>query len=317
MKKTALLLTALTIALVQVSCRHSDEESAAAHVVPVQSVMRRYFADDDSTRCMLALLPEVAAFMSAANITAPDTASPAARLLARQTDVFGHDVDSIFTDTALVSHAIGRILARAAENNLPLTPRRYATVVYGRQQSILFVDSVMLIALNHYLGSDYAGYAGMYDYRRALKTPAALPADMAEAIVATDYPYAVADASDATLISHMLYAGALTEARMRLSGADLATALGYDQEQLRFLADNYSAIRQELAAGNLLYDTSRRTIDAYMQPSPAVRTGSLVLPGRAGRYIGYRIVRQYLDDHPGTTLRQLLDPAFYTKPQAL
>lgn len=34
-------------------------------------------------------------------------------------------------------------------------------------------------------------------------------------------------------------------------------------------------------------------------------------PGRTGRYIGYRMVRAYLDAHPSATVTDLLTPSGY------
>ncbi len=40
------------------------------------------------------------------------------------------------------------------------------------------VDTVVIVALNHYLGSDYEGYASFPDHLRRLKSAERLPLDV-------------------------------------------------------------------------------------------------------------------------------------------
>ena len=89
-----------------------------------------------------------------------------------------------------MARAVGTVLARTRNAGLELPRRRYASVVWGKPQSIIFVDSVMLIALNHYLGAEYEGYSHFPLYSRLVKEPAIMPFDISEALIATAYPFA-------------------------------------------------------------------------------------------------------------------------------
>lgn len=132
-----------------------------------------------------------------------------------------------------------------------------------------------------------------------------MPYDIAAALVATQYPMAADQAP--TLADWMLYEGALVEARMRLvENADLATALGYTPEQLRWCSDNYDAMMEEIAVRRLLYDTDPVLIDRMLAPAPTSPLMRNAAPGRVGRYIGYRLVQDYIKSHPSATIPELL-----------
>lgn len=280
------------------------------HVSPVYAYMRDY---PSSLSAIRADSVAAGAFMRTLGAAPADTAAMAAWAASRAVEVFTPDVDSVFSDSLVPARAVAMVLDNGRRSGLAFPERTYATVVYGRPESILFVDSVMLIALNHYLGADYPGYAGLPEYMRDFnKTPGALPYDIAEALVATSYPFS-ADASGTTLLSRMLYEGAIAAAKIELvDNAVPARALGYTDEEYRWLADNEAELWRHIVGNRLLFDTSPATVARFVLPSPRVNVGPLVAPGRVGRYIGYRIVQEYLRENSDTPLAHLLSPAFYT-----
>lgn len=233
------------------------------------------------------------------------------------TRVFTPAVDSVYPSREPVREALARIVGGAEAEGLELPRRSYATVVYGRPEAILFVDSVMLVALNHFLGADYDGYGRWPQYIRQHKTPEALPYAMAEALVATSYPYR-ADAEGATLLSRMLYEGALMRAVAGLvQDGDIRKALGYNEDDYAWLEANEAELWTQIVGSRLLYDTSEAVADRFVSPAPALRGLDTLWPGRAGRYIGVRIVESYLGRHPEATPAFLLSPAFYASPTVL
>lgn len=229
--------------------------------------------------------------------------------------IFTPAVDSVYADTDTLAADLGAILGRAREAGLDLPRRKYGAVVWGKMESIVFVDSVMLIALNHYLGQEYAGYDAFPVYRRFTKAPGFLPCDMAEALVATRYPYE--EAPGQTALQRMLYEGALAYAKKQLADAPDMYALGYRSEQLQFLLDNEGDLWRQMAIRGLLYDTSPVTIGRLIDPAPNTAVLDPRAPGRAGRFFGLRIVEAYARRHPDATLPFLLSPGFYRNPAIL
>ncbi len=233
----------------------------------------------------------------------------------RPVQVFTPDVRQKYPALDSLELNLGYILGQAAEENIIIPQRSYAAVVWGRPESMVFVNDVMLIALNHYLGPQYEGYTSLPEYRRQVKAPEYLPYDLAESLVATSYPFSD---NKSTILSHLLYQGALTYAKMRLvkdSKPDMA--LGYTPEQWQWLNENESRLWQQLVKDKYLYDTSELTTSKLFDPAPSTNILSANAPGRAGRFLGYKIILAYINKHPETTVTQLLSPEFYSNQNTL
>lgn len=293
--------------------------SSPRHIAPVYATVASYSGLDDAAREEAYAADSVALTAYARYMSGSDGIDPREALLylseSQPVEVFTPAVDSIYPTLEPVEEALGAILAQADAAGLRLPRRSYAAVVHGRNRSMVFVDSVMLIALNHYLGADYPGYSHWPGYRRAVKTPAMLPYDMAEALVATQYP--PDEEAATTVLSRMLYQGVLSLMRQKLGGGDEAASLGYDAAELAWLDSHEGELWQALVGRGLLYDTSALTADRLLAPSPATTLLSPEAPGRAGRYIGRRIVDAYLVRHPEASASFLLSPVFYASPKVL
>lgn len=296
-------------------CSGNENEYAPARVADVYGIMRDYNGPDSlaARRALATDSVEVKAFMKTISELPYDTLLVEGWASSRAVEMFTPPVDSVFNGTESLAAGLGKILGRAADEGLELPQRRYAAVVYDRPKSILFVDSVMLIALNHYLGADFEGYSHWPYFMRRTKTPENMPYDMAEALVATSYPFK----GNGTLLSRLLYEGALAHAKQSLAGGDAASALGYDESTWKSLLDNEAAMWHSIVADRLLYDTSQGTVDRLVAPSARVTVLGTEAPGRVGRFIGYRIVESYIKNNPDTTLPQLLAPDFYTSDRTL
>ena len=246
---------------------------------------------------------ELRAFLK--TIGAPDFASWSQTSAAR---VFTPDADSVFKSRN-PGQVIASVITNARHERLRVPAKKFATVVWSKRQSIIFTDSVMLIALNHYLGPDYPGYAGMPEYIRRQKSPEMLPYDIAEAMVATAYPY---DGNNATVLNRLLYEGALAEAKMRLvKDASPAVALGYDDDTFKQIEQNEHDLWQKILEKKLLFDHDPTTAARLVAPSPVTGILGTRVPGRVGRYVGWRIIRTYLERNPDTTLSDILSSNFY------
>lgn len=222
-----------------------------------------------------AMTPGIAAIDSMLAYTGNPQASFASYCKSPAVKIFTPDVEHVYPNLDKLESTLGHITAIAGIEFIEIPRRTYFSIISPYSQSIFLSDSVALIALNHYLGADYIGYAGRFEpYRLRDKTPERLPYDIAEAIVASAYPYAPPTAQDATALSRMLYEGALLNAVMALvPDADTSEALSLTAEQLKWLNDNEGRIWNALIGNDLLYSTS--PVDATRLVSPAPATAIL------------------------------------------
>lgn len=305
-------IIAALCALFSIGCTHSRDE--AVPVMRVDRALASFASDTPAQRGVIldSMGLEIDAMMAVVGSPGPSEADLVEWSQSRVVKVFQPAVDSVYPPSLdTLEHQLGSILSNADKDSLRLGPLRFASVVWGNPRPIVKVDTILLIALNHYLGADHPGYAQWASYRRREKTPEMLPYDIAAALAATRHPMEHADKRP-TLLSWMLYEGALVEARMRLvPEAQLDMALGWAPEQLEFAKGHLPKIWEEMQVRRLLYDTDPLTIDRYIASAPSTALLNSQTPGRIGRYVGYAIVRAYLKRHPDASLPYLLSPAFY------
>lgn len=221
------------------------------------------------------------------------------------TTTFGRDVSRSFSLTPALADDISYTLRTLADTLPAASPARLFTIVSPYNQSVVVADSIVLLALNHYMGPDYAAYEGMPATVRALKTPGRIPFDLAEALIRVNYPYTPSD--DPTFLERMLYEGAVAAAVTAVTPGHLPhSALAMSEadykEALQAEADTW----RTLSSDGTLYSTSPDLISRLFSSRSQQRDAS---------FTGLRIVESYLRNNPSATLADLLSPDFYTRSQ--
>ncbi|MCM1356810.1 MAG: hypothetical protein NC212_10450 [Staphylococcus sp.] len=225
--------------------------------------------------------------------------------------IYAHQgvVDSVWTDLRPLEKGLGRMKF----NFVHLFPGRVFPEVYAIvspfNQSVFTADSLLYLGLNHYLGEDYGPYGYFPDYIRVRKVPARVIPDIAEAIVRRDFPY-VPESDYPTVLSRLLYEGAVAEAVMQLTGESEQTVLGYDDDEMEWLNANERQIWEKLISGKMLFSTDGQLAAMLVNAAPFTSPLTPDSPGMAGRFIGHRIVSSYLDRR-AAGMPELLSPAFY------
>lgn len=236
----------------------------------------------------------------------------------RAVAVFAPEAAKAFPDLTSMRNTLGMILHNATVKGLVLPHRHYASVVWSDRKSIVINEPYVFVALNHYLGSNHPAYSGWPQYIRATKTPQMLPYDLAEALIAEAYPYDSIAASLRTVLSRLLYEGALAYAKAQVvPNATEALTLGYDEATLADIQSNEAFIWRHLIEGQMLYSTDATLMDKLFAPAPQTYIISPDAPGRVARYIGLQIIKSYLNKHPETTPVQLLSSGFFGAKKSL
>lgn len=311
--------------LATVSCKDNtrgiDDSATALPIERLDRLVYHYAEIDSTTRDNLidSMSPGLDIYLRVAGINSDsvDVESALTMLSAsRPVNVFTPDVENRLNSIEDVEMSLGTAMRRI-QSELPGidTPHIYG-IVSPYRQSVITADSVVLVALNLYLGRDYPGYAGFENYFRLTREPSRITYDVMEAIVASHYPTNNDRAK--TILSKMLYHGALVYAiMMSIPDADLSLALGMSGEDLEWSVDNESLIWDTIIRQELLYSSSEIDASKLLMPSPATPAIHPEAPGRVGRYIGYKIVKSYVDKHKSVTLKQLLTPDFYGETKTL
>lgn len=229
--------------------------------------------------------------------------------------VFGPDVDAMLPDLLKQEQefaAARKILSEC------LPEVEFPSEIYGvitpYRQSVVTVDTVMIIGLNHYLGADYEGYES-FGPERKQKTPERMTVEAVGAMVMGQFPFR---SDDGTLLQMMLYDGAVIAAVSKaLPDKDIAALLGIDDEAANRLRKDEREVWRALAEKGLLFSTDGSVNARLLMAADNSDRLYPGCPGRAVRYIGWRIVESYMNHHSEATLSDLLKPEFYNSPDAL
>ncbi|MDE5785448.1 MAG: hypothetical protein K2H98_02855 [Duncaniella sp.] len=305
------IIISLVATLSVASCARTDIDKSPAD--PVQ-ILRL-----DSA----ALSGDSAAFMASGDaaslwlrIVGADSSDLSGYFSSLQGKPYNEPVASQFVSTDSLAAKLGYIFNNVERLTDIVPPAVVATVVSPYNQSVVTADSVVYIALNHYLGPEHEFYAWFPDYQRRLKHPSRIGADVVEAVISEKYPFSPA-AKYPTALSRIAAEGAVVEAVMQLTGASEQEALGYDADEYRWLLDNERQAWESLLARNLIFTTDPSIVETLVRPNSVTSCLHPEAPGRAGRFIGHRIVAAYLDSHPSATLTDVLSPDFYNDPKLL
>lgn len=258
----------------------------------------------------------ISALLTMLNMGHPDDSAYMKYVNSEAVKMFTPEVEEVFSDIADLENVLGGVKQNMKKELPQINMCEIYSIVSPYKQSIYIADSTMLLVLNHYLGAEHKAYDGFEEYIKKTKQAKYIPYDIVEATIGTFNPYETT--GDEMVLSKMLFAGAIVEAKMRIvPEASLSLALGYDEKELEWVEDNQQQLWNALVSKELLYSTSYMDINQLLSLTPCSSILHQQAPGRVGRYLGYKIIRAYLEKNPSTTLSQLLTPGFYKSQQTL
>ena len=169
----------------------------------------------------------------------------------------------------------------------------------------LYGESSMAIGLDMFLGEGYPFYrsVGLQDYLMLQLRPRYIPVAAFRAIYQDMYPETT---EDKTLLDLMLQRGKEQYFLSKmLPYKEEHVRLAYTEDQLEECEKNEGFIYNFFVQRDILYSTSRERIFPFVNEGPGTKEISDECPGNIGTWIGYRIVRSYMKEHPETSFDEL------------
>jgi hypothetical protein len=186
-------------------------------------------------------------------------------------------------------------------------PRVYSYISGGDYEfPVQYADSVMLIGLDNYLGVDFSAYLadGLPLYRIARTEPGNIVPDCMRVLASITYPETLPGNN---LLDQMVAAGKriyFTEAMV--PGAGDRFLIGYTAGQQDWITKNAAHVWAAIIENRMLFSTDGQLIRTFMADGPFTAEFSKDAPARLGAWIGWQIVRHYMDRNPEVTLDQLM-----------
>jgi gliding motility-associated lipoprotein GldB len=161
----------------------------------------------------------------------------------------------------------------------------------------IVTDSIALIAIDNYLGSDHMFYGNIQKYIRQNFEAPQIVSDLA-----TEYAQQqIYQPSRKSLLDEMVYFGKILCFKdVMIPFKSDAEKIGYTQEELDWAIENEPNIWQFFVERELLFETDPKLAGRFINPAPFTKFNlelDAESPGRLGQYIGWQIVKAYMENN--------------------
>ena len=174
------------------------------------------------------------------------------------------------------------------------------------QNKVIVADSLLVIGLDTYLGSDHPFYEGIKRYIAKNLRSEQLGPDVAEAYARQ----LISIPQQRTLLAQMIYYGKeLYLKDIWLPNVSDADKIGYTEEEMTWAIENESDIWRYLIENEVLFSTDPKLPARFINEAPFSKFYLEIdneSPGMIGRFIGWRIVRSYMSNNDDVTVPQLM-----------
>lgn len=183
------------------------------------------------------------------------------------------------------------------------------TIVTGLEGgSDLYVsDSLIIVGLDYFLG-DGAKYRphDMYEYMlRRYNKHFIVPSVML--LTGIDSHFNKVNSEDRSVLADMVaYGKAYYFTKQMLPCVPDSVLIGYTKKEIEGSNKFENLIWSRFVEDQVLFSTSHLVKQKYIAERPKTVEVGEECPGRIGTWVGWQIVKKYMETHPETTLQQLM-----------
>jgi hypothetical protein len=156
-------------------------------------------------------------------------------------------------------------------------------------------DSVLGIGLDMYLGSDVSFYKliGLPQYKRQVMRKEYILPDAIKSWLISESEY---DPNNQDMLSQIIFQGKiLYMADVLLPEIEDSLKICYTLDQLNWCAKNEGSIWAHVIDNKLLFSSNEKDISKLMNDGPFTPGLPRESPGRVGVWLGWQIVKAYMD----------------------
>ncbi len=172
----------------------------------------------------------------------------------------------------------------------------------------VYVDSLQLLSLDNFLGTNNRIYKGIPQYIKQNMNPENMPVAIAESIAESQVPPSRSKSFLAKMINYgkQLY---LLDAYLPETPDSLK--IGYSAKKMQWAKDNEEGVWQYFIDRELLYSTLSNLDMRFLNLAPYSKFYSeqdMESPGYIGRYIGWQIVRSFMQKNKVSLQKMIHTP---------
>jgi gliding motility-associated lipoprotein GldB len=180
------------------------------------------------------------------------------------------------------------------------------THISGFNQSVVVGDGFVSLSLDNYMGENYRFYKSgeIYNYLKQNMIPEKISSDYIYAWLSAEFELMPVKNK---LLDEMIYKGKLLYfTKLLLPDEKDNLIIGYTAEQQQWCIDNEKEMWGSLIEQKHLFSNESVWRMKYLEEAPFTQPFSQDSPGRAGCFIGWRIVENYMQNNPRTTPLELM-----------
>ncbi|WP_300434084.1 gliding motility lipoprotein GldB [Christiangramia sp.] len=163
------------------------------------------------------------------------------------------------------------------------------------KNKVIYTDDYLFISLDTYLGEEHEFYVGMQEYLKKNFSKDQIVPDAANEIARKYVP----KADSRTFLAHMLYYGKLLYLKdLFIPFKTDAEKIGYSEKEIEWARANEDQIWRYFIENELIYDTDSELYTRFLYPAPFSKFYLQLdaeSPARLGQYIGWNIIRSFMD----------------------
>jgi hypothetical protein len=222
-------------------------------------------------------------------------------------DTLTQQTEEYFGEMADIHNEFQEAFALIKNSYPDFVPPTIYTVVTGFESDVYVTDSLIIVGLDVFLG-DKAKYRMketpnyiFHRYRKNFIVPAVVM------FLSNKYNEAETDFRKKSLLNEMIYFGKTYYFMEKVlpKVAD-STIIGYTAQEIIDSKGNEAIIWGYFVENNLFYETLHEKITRYVGERPNTAEIGTECPGRIGRWLGWQIVRKYMENNPQVTLSALM-----------
>ncbi|WP_047548005.1 gliding motility lipoprotein GldB [Psychroserpens sp. Hel_I_66] len=229
----------------------------------------------------------------------------------RMTDSFqialNNETDKQFGDFQIIAEDIERLFQHLKYYDKTFSEPRVITLTNFVQyrDKVAVTDSIVLIAIDNYLGEKHEFYGGFPKYIAENLKPSQIVVDLAKAYAEKQ----IFQSPKKTFLDEMIFFGKQLYFKDKMIPFKTdAEKIGYKPEQLEFAKENEDMIWTEFVENEMLYSTDSAFPARFIADAPFSKFYLELdnqTPGRLGQYMGWQIVRSYMKGND-VSLEQML-----------
>ena len=216
------------------------------------------------------------------------------------------DTHQVFGDLSELKAELNEVFKNIRYYYPSFTPPRIQTVITGLESDIYVSDSLIIIGLDYYLGTNARYKPNMYEYmQRRYQKNFIVPSILL--LYGIDESFNKTNLDDRTVLADMIaYGKTYFFAKQMLPCVPDSVFIGYTKAEIDGSRQNSDLIWKRLVEDEVFYATSHLVKQKYIAERPKTLEVGEKCPGRIATWVGWEVVKKYMREHEEVSLPQLM-----------